>query len=1179
MRLSFYIILLLLAISSFFSGIIAQPWIYEYSSRFKNTENTELSFEQQQEAFNRYWENRTDRKSKGYKPHLRWAFFTEQRLMANSQPDLKGIWNDFTEESLLESGDSLKWIFSGPNQTPFAIGTTDLTGNGRLNCVRFHPTNPDIIYVGAPTGGLWITKDGGGTWNTTTDFLDIIGVSDIAVSPTDPNNIYIVTGDGDGNKFQTYAMGILKSNDGGKTWEPTSLSLNVTQRISFSRIIINPNNPAVMIATSTAGIYKTTNAWESYTMVQAGNFKDIEYKPGNTSYVYATSYDGYGNAKIYRSTNGGNSFSVVSDALNLTGKVERIELAVTQNNANIIYALFSDVENSGLYGLFKSTDSGSTWSFIYDGTKNKNLLGRNTNGSDQGGQGWYDLALAVSPTNSSILFVGGINIWRSTDSGISWTIMTDSYHDSEYPYVHVDQHMLAYSPHTNDLFVANDGGIYKSTDNGNTWEDISNNLKILQSYRIGISKTTNNKILSGNQDNGTFFKINQNWFEVFGGDGMECFFDHQNDNTFYVTTQSGNLYKTTSGGSDFTSIKPDALLSGYWITPFVIHPSNQNILYAGYQDVYKTTDKGSTWTKISDNLSGENLIALAVSANNDDYIYTANFDTIFKTRDGGLSWQIINSNLPFLNISSITISPNDPNKVWVCFYSYTDEEKIYYSTNGGNSWSNYSVGLPNVPVNKLAVRENSYQELFAATDIGVYYRNANMNHWQKVNFDLPNVLVYDLELSAEFDKIYAATFGRGIWEAELPPVVLPKADFTADITRGCVNAPIRLSYTGVSDFDSLKWIYNTAEFISASKNNDTIVIKYPDAGLKSITLQHFRNDTLTTELKYQFIEILTDLKINISPTNYYICNAISSLEINVPSGYTYAFFPEEIIDSIVDNTITISPKINDTIFKVTAIHGVCESYNELNIRLIPDNLSDAQILLAGLNGIFSNGCAGREEMEPTPPIGTGASNGCISQDGWCGSEDTVRHSVWFKVIVPQNGKLRIKVNGFDSKIALYSASSYENLFSGNYELIAANDDISSSVYDSEIELLSGLKPGDTLYLQVDGSYGGITGEFWVNISDSLTSVKRVRATDYQNYLVYPNPTPASGHVQVKFLNTLLSPVSIELISSNGIIIERKEIDKNTTIIEETFSTSPLKGIYFIRISTNENFFIQKLIVE
>lgn len=1145
-----------------------QPWLYDYYNL--KSAGTTLSFNEQQQAFNNYFKEESSKK--GYKQFRRWENFMEPRLGDNQLLDSKAYWQALQNHEDSESLDTLQWIYVGPPDTPPVKSSDDKSGNGRLNCVAFHPTNPNIIYVGAPSGGLWISYDYGSSWLTTTDKLNAIGISDIVVREKDgETEIFAATGDGDGG--DAYAIGIIKSIDGGLTWIPTALSLSASNESFFRRIIMNPDNTNIMLATSSKGIYKTTDAWETFTLVETGNFRDLEMKPGSPETIYATSFDYAGNAQIFRSTDYGNSFTATTSGLNISGKVNRIEIAVTPANNDYIYALCSSAQTSGFYALYRSTNSGVSWSLMYDDSR-ENLLGHSPSGNDIGGLGHYAIAMTISPIDHNHFVVGGINLWLTTNGGTKWDLTSFFYHSPDYEYVHADQHHLVYSPHDNALYAANDGGIYRSDNDGATWEDISNNLQILQTYRLGSAASVSNSFVCGNQDNGTFLFDGSSWQMIQYGDGMHCYIDSEDENIIYTSAFEGSLYKSLNKGQEFQSIKPDFDIYGAWITPFIMHPQKSNTIYSAYQDIYQSNDGGNSWEKISENLSAENLRSLAIAPSNDNYLYTATYDQLYKTTDGGISWNEINTAFTDLAITSICISPNDPNKVWISLSGYNETDKVFFSANGGESWINYSNGLPNTPINDIVMRYNSNNELYAATDIGVYYRHADTSAWINCSQTLPNAIVSDIEIIESLDKIRIATYGRGIWEATLPQPIPSKADFFANITTGCFNAPIELYYTNTLAFDSLLWSTPSAIVLSKSSNNDTLVISYNNQGRYTIQLQHYRNDTVINEIKYEYIEIRDTLDIVLSPEEYFVCDS-AIVDIELKKGYEYSWMPHDFLDTTKGNAVRITyPQSIE--YDIEASHGVCRTELNLPIILLPDKICKATYLSTGTKNNFVNFCAGTQENEPVPPVGSGDNNGCISDDGWCLEQNKLENTLWFKVVVPDNGYLRIEVEGFDTQIALYKAETCHDLLSGFYELVAANDDKSLVNSDSRIIVDSGLVPGDTLYLQVDGSFDGATGEFSITISEESVSTKIPKSEEDSFIYLYPNP--AKDIVTLQIFNSNGKNTVIELFDFSGRRVYYEKLIPNSNRYKKEINTSLLRGIYLVKVQSVNQQTIQRLLV-
>ncbi len=402
------------------------------------------------------------------------------------------------------------------------------------------------------------------------------------------------------------------------------------------------------------------------------------------------------------------------------------------------------------------------------------LFGYQCDGSDTDkSQASYDLCIAADPTNPNTVIVGGINVWKSTDGGVNWNIAThwSGTCSSTVTTVHADQHYIAYQPVSNHLFLGNDGGLYKSTTNGMSWSYIGSGLVTTQIYRIGVAQSISNEYMLGAQDNGTKAFYSGTWDDVIGGDGMECIIDYTDPAVAYGAGQQGAIKRTTNHWTSSTDVSPTS--PGAWVTPYVMDPVSHTTLYAGYSDVWKTTDQGTNWTQISDLSLGTTLRSLAVAPSNTDYIYAATQTMVYQTIDGGTNWSNITGTLPVGTgyITYLSVKADDPNTVWVSLGNYTTD-RIYQTTNGGTTWTSISAGLPSVPV--MCVIQNkqntSRVDLYASTDVGVYVK-AGTADWQLFSSGLPTTLANELDIYYDENpgnsKIYAGTYGRGLWRSDL----------------------------------------------------------------------------------------------------------------------------------------------------------------------------------------------------------------------------------------------------------------------------------------------------------------------------------------------------------------------------------------------------------------------------
>ena len=734
-------------------------------------ENKNPTIKERYHAFEEYRKNIPYTKGNGYKPYAREIEFALERVSDQSYFPTNKLYLEWEKQKNKNSQktSSSNWVAKGPFDTPIILSNNKRRGNGRINCIAFDPVEQDVIWVGAPSGGLWKSEDGGINWQTNTDDLPVIGVSHIEIDPNNNQVMYIVTGDADAT--DTYSIGVLKSTDGGANWDTTGLSYIVSQQKTVNKIIINPNFSDSLYAITNSNILISNDGGNTWTTTGGvGRWRDIEFKPNNPRVIYAVKQNS-GNSNVYRSTDGGANWSIIDNGV-VSGRYRPL-IAVTPDNPEVIYALYSASDYS-FHGLYKSSDGGDSWNLQ---SSYPNIMAWDTDGSGSGGQSWYNLSLGVSRNNENLVYVGGVNIWRSNNGGVTWNIDASSGNGSNYSYMHVDQHAFEFSPHTNIAYAGNDGGLYKYMNNLNTWVDISDGLAISQFYNLGVSQSNANRIVAGAQDNGTEMLTNNTWDAIMGGDGMECAFDPYNSNIIYAEFQYGGLRKSYNGGNNWDNIKP-VNYEGAWNTPYEVHRNNNNLIVIGYDEVYRSNTAGAVWDSVSYSVTnGQAVRSIALAPSDENYIYAASYSKIKVTKDAGQSWTYIKPGLANYNITDIAVSDTDPDKAWVTFSDYNNIHKVYATEDAGSSWTNISGNdLPGLPVNCIVYEPGSNDALYIGTDIGVYYKNNSMTEWIPFNNGLPNVIVKDLEVQINSETISAATYGRGVWQSPLSTLSTYKDD-------------------------------------------------------------------------------------------------------------------------------------------------------------------------------------------------------------------------------------------------------------------------------------------------------------------------------------------------------------------------------------------------------------------
>lgn len=710
-----------------------------------------------------YWADKEITKGCGWKPFKRWEATMRERVGEDgSLPKGRDIFSKY-EDALSFSNQRSP---SGNWQTlgPVLDGNTtreDIRGVGRTTTLAFHPTDENTIFIGTPAGGIWRTYDAGESWVSNTDDLPTMGVSAIAFNPDNPSIVYAGTGDRDGGDAP--GMGVMKSVDSGLTWALINAGI---ENLSVGSLLVNPEDPNIILAGTNNGIYRSIDAGDSWTYVSStsADYRSMLFKPDDSNVVYAT-----GSGKVFKSIDAGENWYWLNQGIQ---SPSRMVIGVSPANPEILYALGATTYQ--FYKFYRSTDAGENFEEMSD---SPNILGWAADGSSDGGQAWYDLCMTVDAQDEETIYVGGIRMKKSIDGGITWM-------DINSGYLHVDQHECAISPHNNDLYLANDGGFYHY-ENNEEWVDISNNIINGQIYRMGQSPHNGARALTGFQDNGTSEFLGTSWIRRGGGDGFECWYDHSDPEWRYSSLYYGGIYRT---GQNFTNQKicGEGVLGineeGAWLTPYVLSYDDPNVMFAGLKNVWRTKNiktavKDSiVWEKISNNLGGNNdsnLDHLKIHNADPNIVYCSEgIRKLFRSNnalDSVPEWTTLSASLPFFGspVTAIETHPSDTNIIYIGF-----DEKVWKSENQGGSWEDISGSIPNVNVNTIVYDFTSDEGLYVGTDMGIYYKDATMEDWLLFSGGFPlTVSVRELEIyygeSLVDSRIRAATYGRGLWESDL----------------------------------------------------------------------------------------------------------------------------------------------------------------------------------------------------------------------------------------------------------------------------------------------------------------------------------------------------------------------------------------------------------------------------
>ena len=797
-------------------------------------EDPSVNFFEVQKAFEAYWEGREVTKGSGFKPFKRWEYRMRFRVKPDGERYRENrIWaayQKFIQHNPASKSPAGDWENLGPFFIPNGKG---YRGLGRLNALAFHPTNPDIIFVGAPSGGMWITHDGGVTWNSYCDNLPTLGVSSITVDYTDPDVVYMGTGDRDAG--DAAGIGVLKSDDGGITWANANTGI---ENLKVGRMIIHPTDHNTLYIASTGGIYKTTDAAQTWIQQAGGNYKEIVFKTDDPETIFACK-----GGDFYKTTNGGSNWSMITNGL-VTGS--RGVIAVTPDNPEVVYFLVTG--GNEFKALYRSSNAGESFTEM---SNSPNIMSWGCEGGD-GGQAWYDLDIAADPLDENIIFAGGVNCFKSSDGGVTWQISSHWWGDCGVPAVHADLHVMEYNPVDGRLYAGNDGGIYWTANGGTNWTVITDGMPISQVYKIGQSATVKDLVINGYQDNGTSTYDGNGWDFTRGGDGFECIIDFEASQFSYASLYYGSVCRYHNNNYQMVVAENGKYgidESGAWITPFILDEYDADIMFIGYKNVWRCENvkAGSSqisWKRISWDLAGnngDNLAVLEQSPANTDILYAGRYDKkVFRT-DNAFSdnptWYSLSSFLPQnATPGDIEAHPFDENIVYILLGS-----KIYKSYDKGLTWDDISGSLPDVHLTSIAFYKKSQEGLYISSDLGVFYKDASMSDWIWFNQGLPtDASVNEIEIfyhpdSINEDVIRAGTYGRGLWSSDMW-FGTPTAGFTSSDTLIPPNCPIDFfdASGGVPHF--FEWTFEGATPAS-STDRDPVGISYDTPGTFAVKLK------------------------------------------------------------------------------------------------------------------------------------------------------------------------------------------------------------------------------------------------------------------------------------------------------------------------------------------------------
>ena len=650
---------------------------------------------------------------------------------------------------------------------------------GRVTAVAPSPTGGPLV-IGTASGGVW--RSTFGVWAPLTDNECALTTGAVTVDPADPNVIFAGTGEYNQNSS---GCGLLRSINGGSSW--TALGASTFRftsggSVAFSRILVDrpaggSENSIVLIAGTNAAVYRSADGGAGWTNVLTGATAGLLAHPTRTGVVFAGNSDNSNSARrgVYRSSNGGATWSLLASLPGVNVSiVGRIELAASAAAPDQVYALVADRNSpSKLIGLYVWNDAASTWS-----TRSAAGVYTGDGRGDFGGQGTYDLAIAVDPRDEKRVYVAGIRGFRSTDGGDTFKPMGME--------IHCDWHTIVVDPRNPDiLYAGTDGGVFVSTDAGDSWTSRNAGLSITQ-YYPGISISPDgSKVMAGSQDNGTHtYTGSPLWNGFSGGDGGYTAINYRNPSIAYGEAQwsAGGAYivrkDATSSALRTTGIV--ATDRGAFIPPLLIDPVTPTKLYFATHRLYRTTDEGRNWLPISGDLTKGTgrIMTVAIAKSDSLTIYTGTSDAVVQiSRDGGATFTNISAGLPTKTVTRVVIDPDDAAHALVTVSGFGTGH-VFETTSAGASWKDITgSGLIDAPVNAAAFVPGL--GIMVGTDVGVYQSSDGGVTWQRGPAGLPTVIVQDIVYVPATKQVVAGTFGRGVFAYTI--------GVEAGVLRGDVN--------------------------------------------------------------------------------------------------------------------------------------------------------------------------------------------------------------------------------------------------------------------------------------------------------------------------------------------------------------------------------------------------------